>query len=181
MSERRRMEKPKFLLDEMLGSLLRWLRILGFDAIYAQELDSNTSKNLDSVLIDKTEATSRILLTKDVELAKRARQRGQEVVLLASDAVKENLETVVTQLNLTVKEEMAGERCPVCNSPLETIPTETARDLVPRKVRTQQKGFWRCSNPSCRKVFWRGSHWKKITRVIEELKRKGEKENEEAK
>ncbi|NIQ04862.1 MAG: hypothetical protein GWO20_03740 [Candidatus Korarchaeota archaeon] len=172
------MKKPKFILDEMLGSLLRWLRILGFDAIYAQELDCNTSKNLDNVLIDKTEATSRILLTKDVELAKRARQKSQEVVLLSSDEVKENLETVVTQLNLTANEEAAGKRCPVCNSPLETISTEKARNMVPRKVWKQQEEFWRCSDPSCRKVFWKGSHWKKIKETIELLKSKGKKENE---
>ncbi len=55
---------PKFAVDEMLGSLARWLRIMGYDATYEKDHDD------DSILrISKDEG--RVILTRDEELAAR--------------------------------------------------------------------------------------------------------------
>ncbi|HRU95805.1 MAG TPA: Mut7-C RNAse domain-containing protein, partial [Anaerolineae bacterium] len=32
-------EEPRFIADAMLGKLARWLRLLGYDALYSQEED----------------------------------------------------------------------------------------------------------------------------------------------
>src|SRR5271155_5865762 len=69
MSETTEKEAPKFLVDGMLGSLSRKLRMLGFDTIY-------DSSSADSELRSLAKITNRILLTGDVELyitAKRSK------------------------------------------------------------------------------------------------------------
>src|ERR1700730_14511652 len=61
--------KPSFVVDGMLGSIARKLRILGFDTLYDSGMD-------DSILLETSAATGRILLTNDAELfllAKRKR------------------------------------------------------------------------------------------------------------
>ena len=59
----------KFLADGMLGKLARWLRMLGHDVIYLVEFD-------DSELLELAKKEERVLLTKDLDLYKRAIGRG---------------------------------------------------------------------------------------------------------
>ena len=56
------MIKMKFLCDQMLGSLAKWLRILGFDTFYARR----DLQDEDVLNIAKKE--NRVLITRDVEL-----------------------------------------------------------------------------------------------------------------
>jgi uncharacterized protein with PIN domain len=55
----------KFVADGMLGSLTRWLRMLGQDIVYSVKLG-------DSQLLELAKREERALLTKDCELYKRA-------------------------------------------------------------------------------------------------------------
>ena len=59
----------RFVADSMLGKLARWLRMLGQDVMYSTELN-------DSALIEVAKKENRVLLTKDLELYKRAIARG---------------------------------------------------------------------------------------------------------
>lgn len=169
------MDKIKFLVDEMLASVTRWLRILGFDALYAQDLENSKETDLDILMLTHCKKTDRILLTKDVTLAKRAKDKDLRVILLNSDDVGENLKQIFDKLNLTVKRESVGRRCSVCNSPLERIEKEKVKRDVPPKVVERQEKFWRCTNPSCQHVFWKGSHWDRISDMIALLKDKKDK------
>ena len=54
----------KFIADEMLGRLARWLRILGSDVLYLNASD-------DELLLI-TEKEKRTLLTRDINLFKKA-------------------------------------------------------------------------------------------------------------
>jgi uncharacterized protein with PIN domain len=51
-------------------------------------------------------------------------------------------------------------RCPVCNERLETIDHETAQSRVPAYVAQAHDTFRSC--PSCRRVYWRGTHWRQM-------------------
>ncbi len=79
-------EAPKFLADAMLGSLARWLRILGFDTRYLQ--------GDDAMIAYRARAEERILLTRDRELARR---RGVVSILIASQSLPEQLAQVLTR------------------------------------------------------------------------------------
>ncbi|GAI37423.1 unnamed protein product, partial [marine sediment metagenome] len=57
-------EEIKFIADRMLGKLVKWLRILGFDTTYPSFDD-------DLSLILTARQESRILLTRNANLIKR--------------------------------------------------------------------------------------------------------------
>jgi len=63
------MTEPRFLADEMLGSLARWLRIMGYDTEYARGMS-------DSDILARSRVEGRIVLTRDRQLAERAGARG---------------------------------------------------------------------------------------------------------
>ena len=55
----------KFVVDAMFGTLAKWLRILGFDTVFAKDMDDNEIMAL-------AERDNRIIITRDKELAKRS-------------------------------------------------------------------------------------------------------------
>lgn len=172
------MNRSKFLVDEMLGSLVRWLRILGFDAVYAQDLvqsNNSPSGNLDSLLLKQT--NDRILLTKDTQLAQRAKQKGIKVLLLKSNKLEENLIQLVDQLDLCINISQTSQRCPACNSQLERINKKKIKEKIPPGVRRSRKKFWICTRSSCEKIFWKGSHWESIKNIVSKLRKRKRAEN----
>jgi len=57
--------EPKFIVDNMLGSIARWLRILGYDTVY----DRNAE---DWAIVRRAQLEERIIITKDKGLHNRA-------------------------------------------------------------------------------------------------------------
>ena len=55
----------KFAVDCMLGKLAKWLRILGFDAVFFAKIE-------DDALLQLADREERILLTRDNGLIERA-------------------------------------------------------------------------------------------------------------
>ncbi len=147
--------RPRFLADAMLGRLARWLRILGYDTQYVKDVP-------DSEVIRLARAEGRVILTRDRELCRR---RGVRAIWIASTAVGEQVREVVNALGLSAGTRF--RRCVVCNAELEEIPREEARRLVPTYVFRTQKKFGRC--PSCGRVYWRGTHWRRMAEQLQEL------------
>jgi hypothetical protein len=135
----------KFVADAMLGTLAKWLRILGYDTVLDPALDDNQLARL-------ARAEGRVLLTRDRELARR---RGLRVLLVAGESLEDQICQVLTELNLVP--DRAYSRCPICNEPLETLDAAEARAHVPAYVARTQEQFSIC--PVCRRVYWRGTHW----------------------
>ena len=144
----------RFLCDHMLGSLARWLRFMGYDAAYPEP-------GPDRALIERSRAEDRILLTRDKELAARAAGSVQ----VRSDHLEEQIREVAAVLQLKLVDPLS--RCSICNEPLAAVPMTKVRDLVPEGVRSRHHDFWQC--PSCRRVYWRGSHWDKMVERLNGL------------
>ncbi len=144
---------PRFIVDVMLGRLARWLRVLGYDTLYSSEMD-------DAELAQRARDEDRILLTRDVEVARR---RGLRVLLLADDQIEGQLREVVRRLHLSTEE--AFSRCITCNVPLADLERAQAREWVPPYVFATQTRFRRC--PTCGKVYWRGTHWAHMHEVLQ--------------
>lgn len=138
----------------MLGRLAKWLRILGYDTLYVPSLD-------DGKLARIARAEGRVLLTRDTQLIKR---RGIESLFIYSDDFLEQLRQVVGDLNLNVDNSFT--RCPVCNQVLRGIDREDVRERVPPYVFKNQERFSLC--PDCGKIYWRGTHWERMRRLLEE-------------
>ena len=65
----------KFLVDAMLGRLARFLRIFGYDTLYANDLEKYYGMNpiSDKKLLEHALRENRILITRDYSFYKKAR------------------------------------------------------------------------------------------------------------
>jgi len=136
-------DSQKFLLDGMLGSLSRKLRILGFDTVYEDQTP-------DELLIKESRTTSRILVTSDVQLQLNAMRRGVECILVKGSGDEERLKELFTKLGRKEINSGRNPRCSLCNGLLGETSEKTLRG----------KSTHRCQR--CGKIYWRGSHWKKL-------------------
>lgn len=154
-----------FVADMMLKKLARWLRILGYDTIYPDFVE-------DDRIMEFAGKENRVLLTQDVELVSRAKKKGAKALLIPRDVdVEEQVAFVLLELSLTV-DFPARTRCPQCNGELEVVGRKevTGNPNAPEGVVARNSSFWLCK--TCRKVYWEGTHWKKITKSVEKIKEK---------
>jgi uncharacterized protein with PIN domain len=143
-----------FLVDAMLGSLARKLRILGFDTVYVRD-------GTDRSLIELCASTDRVLLTADRALAEKAAWLGLPCFLLSGKSDGARLSLLASQLRSgRLKVAVSDSRCALCNGPLSRVSSSSVAGEVPRSSLTRHRLFYRCS--ACGHVYWRGRHWKKL-------------------
>jgi uncharacterized protein with PIN domain len=145
----------RFIADAMLGTLAKWLRILGYDTQYDTSLD-------DHQLVRLARAEGRLLLTRDQELARRP---GVQVLLIVSEHLDAQIAQVLADLDLEPNRSFS--RCPVCNELLLEIDREAARSRVPLYVAETQEAFRSC--PACQRVYWRGTHWQQMAEQLDRI------------
>lgn len=150
----------------MLGKLARWLRMLGQDVLYNIELN-------DSELLEVAKKENRVLLTKDLELYKRAITRGTNAFYIEDEIESDRLAKIAQRYSLTLAVDMEKSHCPVCNTKLKVTPKEQLTNELEKNTLTYYDKFWKC--PNCGKVYWQGAHWKQITNTLNEAKEKQDK------
>ncbi|MCD6529937.1 Mut7-C RNAse domain-containing protein [Candidatus Bathyarchaeota archaeon] len=155
-------ERPKFVVDGMLGKLARWLRILGYDVKYYRSMD-------DDSLIEIAEKENRILLTRDNALHRKSIAKKVYSILLEEESRIKNLAKLSKALGIALEVDTAISRCPKCNSKIEPIAKNSIRGKVPEKTFRRFNEFWIC--PNCGQVYWRGSHWKNIYVTLNKVKK----------
>lgn len=147
----------RFVLDGHLGRLARYLRILGVDAAHDPRVD-------DARLAETAAAEGRIVLTRDVGLLKRSRvARGY---WLRSDRPSAQLAEVVSRFGLLAVARPFG-RCLRCNVELADVDRAEVIDELPPRTRVEFDEFRRC--PACRRIYWKGSHYDRMRRLLAEL------------
>jgi uncharacterized protein with PIN domain len=58
-------------------------------------------------------------------------------------------------------------RCPACNAPLQPVDKQTVLSRVPPRTAATFDHFTLCSG--CSKVYWKGSHHKRMLAVLQRL------------
>jgi len=159
----------KFLADGMLGKLARWLRMLGHDAIYLVEFD-------DSELLELAKKEERVLLTKDLELYKRAISRGLDSYYVEGKTEPERIAEVAKRYSLPLVIDMDKSHCPICDTKLAAASKEQLQCELEKNTFTYYSKFWRC--PNCGQIYWQGAHWTQINNTLNQAKVKLEKLNE---
>ena len=150
----------KFLCDQMLGTLAKWLRILGFDTLYANsEID-------DSEIIKVTKKEKRVLLTRDKTLIHIARRENIKTIEINTTDINEQLKTVLE--NIKPDKNKFLSRCLLCNTPVKEIDKNKIKNKIPEKVFKNNEEFWYC--PKCNKIYWKGSHYLNMIKKINKLK-----------
>ena len=148
---------PKFVLDVHLGKLAGYLRMLGFDTVYSNDAG-------DSELVKISVEQSRTLLTRDRGLLKHsAVTRGH---WMRETDSRRQTEEVLKRFDLA-RNLHPFTRCIVCNGLLDAISKSYVAGRVPEKVLRWSDEFRECSR--CRRVYWEGSHYRRMKRWIEQL------------
>jgi uncharacterized protein with PIN domain len=154
------LRNPRFVADVHLGTLARYLRLLGFDTLYSNDL---TDPELARLAQQR-----RILLTRDVGLLKRKIvTRGHW--LRARDP-EQQIEEVAAALQLQ-RLLKPFTRCLACNGRLGPMDRGDARDQVPARVYRRFRKFVRCNR--CARVYWRGTHFQRLQRLVARIRATG--------
>lgn len=140
-------DPPRFIADAMLGSLAKWLRIIGFDTLYFRVIE-------DRELVRIAKQEGRILLSKDNALC-RSRKSGN-CLLIRSDKVLDQLREVVVACRFVPGRMHASMRCALCNGVLHTADGAAVSSEVPDYILQSTNAFLKCGE--CGKVYWDGSH-----------------------
>lgn len=156
-------EKPRFIADNMLGGLARWLRILGYDTVYERNMP-------DWMVLQRAELEDRIILTRDRALHRRALKKGLSSVFIWGIEVDEMLAQLASSTGIELSVDFSETRCPEDNAQLVKVDKDKIKDKVPRRVYELHDDFWLC--PRCGKAYWVGNHWKKIEEVLEDARLK---------
>jgi uncharacterized protein with PIN domain len=150
---------PEFLADAHLGGLARFLRMLGFDTRHDPGLH-----DADIRRIARDER--RIVLTRDRDLLKcREIERGCYVHAIRVEA---QLAEVAGRYELAARAR-PFTLCLCCNLPLEPVAKAAVAGRLPEKVREEQDNFTHC--PGCDRVYWPGSHYRRMQSVLTGLRR----------
>jgi len=147
-----------FVADAMLGRLARWLRVMGYDVEYHPRIG-------DDELMERSERTGRLVLTRDTLLVKRRRVRGN-CFFVESDHFRDQLRQVVRAFDLDPFARFLT-RCLECNVPLGVVERGEAEMQVPPYIFATQERFRRC--PSCGRLFWGGTHRERMRVELEEI------------
>lgn len=153
-----------FLIDAMLGSLARKLRMLGFDAEYAGQ------GRLGRRALAALSSEGRVLVTRSGSLAERARGAGAPAIVLpqaggpappGAMADEADLAEVARQAGIaSFRASPDSSRCAACNGALARAAGPGAPAGVPPRVAEACGEFWRCRR--CSKVYWDGTHMRNL-------------------
>jgi uncharacterized protein with PIN domain len=148
----------KFLVDSMLGKLARFLRIFGYDTLYANDLVDffKLDPVPDKKLLAFAKNTNRFVITKDYPFYKSL---ADNAIYLRGEGVYNYLIQLKKNLGLNFKFNIQNARCSICNSKMKKVEEKSdIKHLIPQETFIQNNDFYQCLNFHCKKIYWKGSH-----------------------
>lgn len=152
------LRKPKFVADVHLGRLTKYLRMMGFDVFYRNNLK-------DDEIVNMSLKERRAILTKDRGILKR--NEVTHGYWVRSTKVNDQAFEILKRFDLK-NQINEFSRCIECNQLLKPVLKEKILNELPVKVVQSQNKFYRC--PSCNKIFWKGTHYQKMLSFIQSVK-----------
>jgi len=152
----------RFLVDQNVGKLARWLRLLGYDA-------ENFSGANDGDMVRLAIDEDRMVLTRDTAIRRRrvVTFGRLKVLTFETENAGEQMRQLLAALPL-LEHSQPYTRCLECNARLRPIDKSAAGDRVPRYTFDTQTDFMEC--PACKRIYWRGSHWQALERRLADFK-----------
>ena len=149
--------KPCFAVDKSLGTLAKWLRILGYDTLYEADV---SSREFYARLEDH-----RILITRTKKIQKAFASHNH--VFIRSSFLVEQLKQVVGQIGINPVDIQPFARCIHCNLPIGEVNKNDVYGLVPDYIWETHDVFNRCRQ--CERIYWSGSHGKRSMEMIKKI------------
>lgn len=150
----------RFVADSHLGALAKLLRMAGFDTLYRNDY---ADREIAEIAVNQ----NRILLSRDRELLKfRKITHGCYV---HAQRPAHQFREIIDRLALG-RSVRPFTRCLECNTRLREIDKSAVLDRLPASVKMLKNRFWTCE--ACGRVFWEGTHWRRMNELIDEVIRK---------
>ncbi len=146
----------RFAADCMLGTLAKWLILLGHDVAYFPRIE-------DEDLVTLAIRERRTILTRDRRLAQR--RAARDLILVQSQSLTEQIRQVLDERRLRIRQDSLFRRCVKCNRRTRAVTRRAVRGVVPAYVFRTQERFTRC--PGCGRIYWKATH---VSRMIEALR-----------
>lgn len=147
----------RFIADAMLGKLAHWLRLLGFDCTYEREI-------ADAELVRRGIEQDRVVLTRDHALPDEWRAPG--ICVVRAERTFEQLDEVVRRFDLA-RALRPFTRCSACNERLCEADAADLTGRAPAGILATHDRLLEC--PGCKRVYWKGSHTRRIQGVVDRL------------
>jgi hypothetical protein len=147
----------KFICDDNLGKLAKWLRTLGYDTLFELTIE-------DGKLVSLALKENRIILSRDTKLSRF--KIKDKYLLIQSENPLEQLKQVIDHFKLKVEGDLLFSRCLVCNQPLQGMEKEKIKDRLYPYVYQTQENFVHCS--VCDRIYWTGTHVDKMAKKLSE-------------
>jgi uncharacterized protein with PIN domain len=152
----------------MFGRLARFLRIFGYDTVYAGDLESvfNLNPVPDDKLLEFANSENRIIITRDYSFHRKCADKS---IYLKGEGIYNYLAQIKSKTNLKLEFVITKARCSICNSPLEKVENfdQLKKQIKPDTLKYSHE-FFQCVNLECKKVFWKGTH---IDDIMNKLKK----------
>jgi uncharacterized protein with PIN domain len=146
---------PRLLCDLSLAGLARWLRAAGYEAGW--------SKAAANEFLGDAPTPYRVLLTSDSRVLERRAVHGEErTVLWVPSALtsREQLRMVLRDLGLGPRE----PRCMACGGALDPVAKQDVAIRIPPRTALWLDEYTLCR--ACGHLYWRGTHWKRISETL---------------
>jgi uncharacterized protein with PIN domain len=149
--------EPYFILDNHLGQLATYLRMLGFDCLYRNDYQ-------DEELAKVASEEGRVLLTRDRRLLMRKVIRRGYCI--------HQIDPRLQAAELLRRFKLFGQvkpfqRCLRCNSPLQPVAKQDIIGRLQPLTKRYYNEFRIC--PSCNQIYWKGSHFEHMQQMILEM------------
>lgn len=148
----------RLFVDVMLGTLARWLRILGYDTRYENRIEHDE-------LIRQCVQEDRVALTRDTRLAKRKPLKN--CLFIEGNTLGEQLAEVIGFTKDSISLDLILSRCLECNTLVQKVKKQTIKAGVPPYVYQTQEEFGYC--PDCHRIYWSGTHKEHILEHLKNL------------
>lgn len=155
----RPLRNTRFILDVHLGRLAKLLRMTGFDTLYEKDYEDNKIINLSL-------AEKRIILTRDTGMLKQ--KKVTHGYWIRSVYPEVQLLEVINHFDLSTKINPLS-RCIKCNGTIAGIPKEIVMDELQPLTKQYYNEFYSCF--SCGKTYWKGSHYEKMQKFINDFRK----------
>ena len=151
------LRKTKFVADNNLGDIVKYLRVLGFDVYYDTSLSQRE-------IIEISKKEKRIILTKSKGLLK-FKEVTHGLYIYPGNA-EEQVKRIVDFLDIK-NSAKPFSRCLHCNSLLKIISKEKIAHRIPPKTKAHCDEYTYCKY--CDKIFWKGTHFTNMKKVIDKI------------
>jgi len=151
------LRNTRFVADAHLGKLARYLRMLGFDTVYKNDIR-------DDMIICHSIEEKRIILTRDLGILKNGQvDRGY---FIRNQRPFDQCRELVRKFSLE-KQISPFSRCMECNGLFNKVDKKLLKAEIPEMAYQYFEDFYKCAG--CGNIYWKGSHYHKMQKTIQKL------------